>query len=53
MSKNQKTSLYAGRKEIAALAQTAGEAQFAREVLAGCWDHRGDVKAAIERAKAK
>lgn len=37
----------AGRTHIANLARADGEAQFAREVLAGCWDHRNDVMQAI------
>lgn len=40
----------AGREHVASLADAAGEATFAREVRAGCWDHRPDVAAAIERA---
>lgn len=37
----------AGRAHIANLANTDGEYNFAREVLAGCWDHRNDVSQAI------
>lgn len=40
----------AGREHIAKLAKADGEHTFAREVLAGCWDHRDDVKNAIARA---
>jgi hypothetical protein len=35
------------RQIIADLATKDGEHTFAREVLAGCWDHRSDVKAAL------
>lgn len=35
------------REIIAARATAAGEHMFAREVLAGCWDHRRDVQAAL------
>jgi hypothetical protein len=35
------------REVIARLADAAGEVKFAREVRAGCWDHRGDVRAAM------
>lgn len=45
---NDKATL-AGREHIAQLAKADGEHTFAREVLAGCWDHRADVKAAIAR----
>jgi hypothetical protein len=34
------------REIIAALADREGEHTFAREVRAGCWDHRRDVQAA-------
>ncbi len=34
------------REIIAALADTEGEIQFAREVRAGAWDHRNDVQRA-------
>ena len=37
------------REKIAELAEADGEAQFAREVRAGCWDHRDDVAAAIAK----
>jgi hypothetical protein len=43
----------AGREAIAALAQTDGEMRFAREVLAGCWDHRRDVAREIERERGQ
>jgi len=35
------------RRIIADLATKDGEHAFAREVLAGCWDHRRDVQAAL------
>lgn len=41
----------AGREKIAALANADGEHVFAREVLAGAWDHRNDVANAIQRAR--
>ena len=37
----------AGREKIAKLAEADGELVFAREVRAGCWDHRSDVANAI------
>ncbi len=36
-----------GREKIAKLAEADGEIKFAREVRAGCWDHRLDVTRAI------
>jgi len=42
-----------GREEIAKMARADGEHTFAREVLAGCWDHRNDVSRAIQRARDK
>lgn len=44
------TRRVAGREHIAKLADADGEHQFAREVRAGCWDHRNDVAAAIASA---
>lgn len=35
------------RKTIADLAMKEGEHQFAREVLAGAWDHRNDIQACV------
>ena len=35
------------RKVIADLATKDGETVFAREVLAGAWDHRRDVQAVV------
>lgn len=43
-------SVRKGREHIAVLAEADGERIFAREVRAGCWDHRRDVAAAIKRA---
>ena len=40
-------SIEEARKVIADLAEKDGEFTFAREVLAGCWDHRSDVQAAL------
>jgi hypothetical protein len=42
-----------GRESIARLADADNEATFAREVRAGCWDHRCDVHQAIQREKKK
>ena len=53
MNNTQNNPVAAGRQEIARLAQNDGETQFAREVLAGCWDHRSDVARAIENAGNK
>ena len=41
----------AGREHIAELARMDGENVFAREVLDGCWDHRNDVRKAIDGAR--
>ena len=41
-----------GREKIALIAEKNGEQIFAREVRAGCWDHRNDVGRAIDRAIA-
>ncbi|MBN9601847.1 MAG: hypothetical protein J0G33_02840 [Afipia felis] len=35
------------RERVATLAGEDGEIIFAREVRAGCWDHRSDVQAAL------
>ena len=43
-------AIEAGRKHIAKLADADGEHRFAMEVMEGCWDHRNDVRTAIERA---
>lgn len=37
-----------GREHIAKRAEADGETIFAREVRAGCWDHREDVGGAIK-----
>lgn len=37
------------RKIIADKATQQGEIAFAREVLAGCWDHRNDVQKELNR----
>jgi hypothetical protein len=37
------------REYVATLADREGENQFAREVRAGCWDHRNDVQSAFQR----
>lgn len=39
-----------GRSSIAELARADNELLFAKEVLAGCWDHRNDVMRATVRA---
>jgi len=51
MEPKQDQAVIAGRAHIATLARNDGEHLFAREVEAGCWDHRRDVAWAIERAK--
>lgn len=48
---SDKTPEDIGREYIAKLADADGEIVFAREVRAGCWDHRNDVSKAIARAK--
>lgn len=35
------------RERVARVAEKDGETLFAREVRAGCWDHRSDVQAAL------
>ncbi len=42
-----RVSIEEARKVIADLATQEGELVFAREVLAGAWDHRNDVQAAL------
>jgi hypothetical protein len=37
------------RERVAKAATRDGEHRFAREVLAGCWDHRRDVQACLLR----
>ena len=39
-------TIESARERVAALAEKNGELRFAREVRAGCWDHRSDVQAA-------
>jgi hypothetical protein len=41
------------REKIASLAEADGEIVFAREVRAGCWDHRNDVQVALRGGKLK
>lgn len=41
-----------GREIIARLAEADHEFEFAREVRAGMWDHRGDVASAIANPTA-
>jgi hypothetical protein len=43
--------LTAARERVARLAERDGEVIFAREVRAGCWDHREDVQAALRGEK--
>lgn len=50
VSETSREAIPEGREHIAKLADADGETQFAREVRAGCWDHRNDVSAAIARA---
>ena len=53
MKMEAKNPVSAGREVIARMAESDGEARFAREVRAGCWDHRHDVSREIEKAKGK
>ena len=41
-------SIEEAREYVATLADKEGEKQFAREVRAGCWDHRRDVQSALK-----
>lgn len=41
------------REYVASLADQEGEKQFAREVRAGCWDHRNDVQSALKNGPFK
>lgn len=41
-------SIEEARNYIAKLAEADGELKFAREVRAGCWDHRADVQRALD-----
>jgi hypothetical protein len=41
------------RERVAKLAERDGEKQFAREVRAGCWDHRNDVRCALRGEKLR
>ena len=41
------------RSEVANIARAEGEVIFAKEVLAGCWDHRRDVQAALRGEKLR
>ena len=45
--------ILAGREAIARMAEANGELQFAREVRAGCWDHRNDVAREIKRERGQ
>lgn len=36
------------REYVASLADKESETQFAREVRAGCWDHRSDVQSVLK-----
>lgn len=36
------------REYVAKLADQENEIQFAKEVRAGCWDHRDDVQSALK-----
>lgn len=47
MANHVKTKIEEARERVAKLAERDGETSFAREVRAGCWDHRGDVQAAL------
>ena len=50
MTNQTQDKINAGRERIAKIAEQHGEHQFAREVRAGCWDHRRDVSEAIKGA---
>lgn len=41
------------REFVARLADQESETQFAREVRAGCWDHRADVQSALKNGPFK
>lgn len=43
----EKLKIEEARERVAVLAERDGEIVFAREVRAGCWDHRNDVQAAL------
>lgn len=45
--------LIEARERVAKCAERDGEMVFAREVRAGCWDHRNDVQAALRGEKLK
>lgn len=46
-------SIEEARERVAKLADRDREVQFAREVRAGCWDHRNDVQAALRGEKLR
>ena len=52
-TQHEEAAIQAGRNRIAALAEKDGEVIFARQVRAGCWDHRRDVSVAIRKAKGE
>ena len=52
MNSEQK-AVAAGRETIARMAEADNQFTFAREVRAGCWDHRRDVTREIEKARAQ
>ncbi len=41
------------RERVAKIAEQNGEVIFAREVRAGCWDHRNDVQAVLNGEKLR
>jgi hypothetical protein len=47
------TEIETARERVAKVAEAHGEHQFAREVRAGCWDHRNDVQAALRGEKLR
>lgn len=49
---NKARTIEQAREMIALWAEAEGETTFAREVRAGCWDHRNDVQQALSGSLA-
>lgn len=47
----QALSIEEARKRVASCASAEGETTFAREVMAGAWDHRRDVQSALNPSR--
>jgi hypothetical protein len=47
------TPIEQARSRVANLAKADGHIVFAREVLAGAWDHRNDVQSALRGEKLR